>query len=88
VPDALYYEVLASSTLNNEQDFRRIAQVRETDFTDSDLSSPRRYYQIRAVLEESVDPALHETASTSAAGAALRVPDLRWNLKLGSSTTR
>jgi hypothetical protein len=88
VRGALYYEILAATSLNGEGGFQSIAQVRDTNFMDSDLSSARRYYEVRAVLEESTEAAVPESAQPFTATAPLRIPDLRWNVKLGSGTSR
>jgi hypothetical protein len=88
VPGALYYDVLAAPSLTDQHGFQSIAHVPETDFTDSDLSATRRYYEVRAVLEESAEPAVPESARAFTASGPLRVPDLRWNLKLAAHTAR
>ena len=85
---ALYYDVLAATSLSGESGFQSVAHVRDTSFMDADLSFARRYYEVRAVLEESTDHGLSETATASPATAVLRLPDLRWNLKLGSGSSR
>jgi hypothetical protein len=88
VRGALFYDILAATSLNGESGFQSIAQVRDTTFVDTDHSFARRYYEVRAVLEEGADQGSSESAQAFTGAAALRLPDLRWNVKLGSGTTR
>jgi hypothetical protein len=89
VAGAASYAVYGSSTSSYDSPREIIAHTSETMFTDYDDSFTMRFYQVHAILEESIPPpGWISSLSSDTAGAEMRLPDLIWNRKLESSAAK
>jgi hypothetical protein len=83
------YVVYGSVSSRFDGEYKELARIQDTTFTDWDDTFSSRFYEVTALIGQ--NPALTAASGVerrAASGATLRPPDFKWNRKLQSRHER